>query len=117
MRRTTLQGRDIREITWDEFRALFLEKFFSRYSRDRRYQEFLALTQGGSSVEEYTRTLAELRRFSPLHDERDMAQRFVVGLSYCIRIHMVGLCCETVDRAIEAAMLVEGERELFRMEQ
>ena len=44
VRRTTLQGRDIREITWDEFRALFLEKFFPCYSRDRRYQEFLALT-------------------------------------------------------------------------
>ena len=44
VRRTTLQGRDIKEITWDEFRTLFLEKFFPRYSRDRRYQEFLALT-------------------------------------------------------------------------
>ena len=44
VRRTTLQDRDIREITWDEFRELFLEKFFPRYSKDRRYQEFLALT-------------------------------------------------------------------------
>ena len=77
VRRTTLQGHDIREITWDEFRALFLEKFFPRYSRDRCYQEFLALTQGDSTVEEYTHRFIELRRFSPHQDERDMAQRFM----------------------------------------
>ena len=96
---------------------MFLEKFFPRYSRDRRYQEFLTLTQGDSIVEEYTRRFAELRRFSPHQDERDMTQRFVAGLSYRIRIHVVGLCCETVDRAITTAMPVKGERELFRMEQ
>ena len=46
-----------------------------------------------------------------------MTQRFVANLSYRIRIHVVGLCCETVDRAITAAMSVEGEQELFRIEQ
>ena len=46
-----------------------------------------------------------------------MAQRFVTDLSYYIRIYVVGLCCETVDKAIAAAMSVEGERELFRTEQ
>ena len=68
-------------------------------------------------MEEYTRRFAELRRFSPHQDERDMTQRFVAGLSYHIRIHVVGLCCETVDWAITVAMLVEGEWELFRTEQ
>ena len=72
------------------------------------------MTHGDSTVEEYTRRFAELRRFSPHQDERDMTQRFVVGLSYRIRIHMVGLCCETVDKAITAAMSVEVERELFK---
>ena len=74
------------------------------------------MTQCDSTVEEYTRRFAELRRFSPHQDERDMMQRFVAGLSYRIRIHVAGLCCETVDRAIAAAMSVEGEQELFRME-
>ena len=74
------------------------------------------MTQGDSIVEEYTRRFVELRRFSPHQDERDMTQRFVADLSYCIRIYVVGLCCETVDRAIAAAMSVEGERELFRVE-
>ena len=68
-------------------------------------------------MEEYTRRFAELRRFSPHQDERDMTQRFMAGLSYNIRIHVVGLCYEMVDRAIVAAMSIEGERELFRMEQ
>ena len=68
-------------------------------------------------MEEYTRRFAELRRFSPHQDERDMTQRFVAGLSYRIRIHVVRLCREIVDWAITAAMSVEGERELFRTEQ
>ena len=42
--------------------------------------------------------------------------RYISGLSYRIRIHVVSLCCETVDRAIVAAMSIEAERELFRSE-
>ena len=60
-------------------------------------------------MEEYTHRFAELRRFSPHQDERDMTQRFVAGLSYYIHIHVVGLYYETMDRAIAAAMSVEGE--------
>ena len=45
-----------------------------------------------------------------------MAMRYISRLSYRIRIHVVSLCCETVDRAIAVAMLVEAERELFRSE-
>ena len=41
---------------------------------------------------------------------------YISGLSYHIRIHVVSLCCETIDRAITAAMSVEVERELFRSE-
>ena len=54
MEETTLRGRAVRDITWEEFRTLFLGKFFPHYSRDRRYQEFLSLSQGDMSVEEYT---------------------------------------------------------------
>ena len=68
-------------------------------------------------MEEYTRRFTELRRFQPHQYERDMTQRFVASLSYHIRIHVVGLCCEMVDRAIAAAMSVEGERELLKIEQ
>ena len=34
---TTLQDREVRDITWEEFKTLFLGKFFPCYSRDRRY--------------------------------------------------------------------------------
>ena len=66
------------------------------------------------SVEEYTSQFSELRRYAPHQDERDMAMRYISRLSYRIRIHVVSLCCETIDRAIAAAMSVEVERELFR---
>ena len=116
MEETTLRGRAVRDITWEEFRTLFLGKFFPRHSRDRRYQEFLSLSQGDLSVEEYTSRFSELRRYAPHQDERDMAMRYISGLSYRIRIHVVSLCCETINRAIAAAMLVEAERELFKSE-
>ena len=116
MEETTLQGRAVRDITWEEFRTLFLGKLFPHYFRDRRYQEFLSLSQGDLSVEEYTSRFSELRRYTPHQDERDMAMRYISGLSYRIRIHVVSLCCETVDRTITAAMSVEAERELFRSE-
>ena len=61
-------------------------------------------------MEEYTNQFSELRRYAPHQDERDMAMRYISGLSYRIRIHVVSLCCETVDRAIAAAMSVEAER-------
>ena len=67
-------------------------------------------------MEEYTSRFSELRRYAPHQDERDMDMRYISGLSYCIRIHVVSLCCETIDRAIATAMLVEAERELFRSE-
>ena len=54
MEETTLQGRAVRDITWEEFKTLFLGKFFPRYSRDRQYYEFLSLSHGDSLVEEYT---------------------------------------------------------------
>ena len=67
-------------------------------------------------MEDYTSRFSELRRFAPHQDEREMAMRYVLGLSYSIRIHIVSLCCETIERAITAAMSVEAERELFRIE-
>ena len=45
-----------------------------------------------------------------------MTMRYISGLSYCIRIHVVSLFCETVDQTITTAMSVEAERELFKME-
>ena len=61
-------------------------------------------------MEEYTSQFLELRRFTPHQDERDIAIKYISKLSYYIRIYVVSLCCETVDRAIIAAMSVEAER-------
>ena len=58
--RMSFGGREAREIQWVEFSQLFLEKFFPQHSRDRRYHEFLLLTQGSGSVEEYTMKFSEL---------------------------------------------------------
>ena len=67
-------------------------------------------------MEDYTSRFSELRRFALHQDEREMAMRYISELSYHIRIHLVSLCSENVDQAIAAAMSVEAERELFKIE-
>ena len=67
-------------------------------------------------MEDYTSRFLELRRFAPHQDERYMAMRYILGLSYHIRIHVVSLCCEIVDQDIVVAISVKIERELFKME-
>ena len=96
MEETTLQGRAVRDITWEEFQTLFLRKFFSRYSRDRRYQEFLSLSQGDLSVEEYTSRFSELRRYAPHQDEKDMAMRYREWLHSAqhVTVGSTGVVCE-----------------------
>ena len=58
-----------------------------------------------------------MRKFAPHQEEREMALRYISGLSYHIQIYMRGLCCETIDKAITAAMSMEAKRELFKIEQ
>ena len=48
-------------------------------------------------MEDYTSRFSELRRFAPHQDEREMAMRYILGLSYHIKIHVVSMCCETVN--------------------
>ena len=42
-------------------------------------------------MEEYTSSFIELRRFAPHQDKREVVMKYVLGLSYRIRIHVVSL--------------------------
>ena len=75
------------------------------------------MVQGDQSVEQYARRFYELSKFASHRDERELAMKFVDGLSNRIRMLVAGHCCDTMDKAIAAATSIEAERGLFLVEQ
>ena len=71
------------------------------------------MVQGDQSVEQYARRFYELSKFASHRDERELAMKFVDGLSNRIRVLVAGHYCDTVDKAIAAATSIEAERGLF----
>ena len=57
-------SRDLEEMTWEEFRGLFMEKYFSASARHTKAREFLELRQGTMTVLEYMAKFIELARFA-----------------------------------------------------
>ena len=53
---------DGRNLTWELFRNLFLEKYFSEDLRKRKEIEFLELKQGNMSVGEYAAKFEEMSK-------------------------------------------------------
>ena len=67
-------------------------------------------------MEEYAIEFFGSSRYVVSQDHRELARKFVSGLSGHIRMLVTLLYCETLDRAIAATMSVESERELFTLE-
>jgi N-glycosylase/DNA lyase len=51
-------------MTWEEFKTLFLNKYFPSNVKDQKEIEFLTLQQGDMTVDEYVATFESLARFS-----------------------------------------------------
>ena len=68
-------------------------------------------------MEQYARKCYDLSKYASNRDERELAMKFVDGLSSRIRMLVAGHCCDTVDKAIAAATSIESERGLFLVEQ
>ena len=73
--------------------------------------------QGDQSVEQYARKFYDLSKYASHRNKREMTMKFVDGLSSRIRMLVAGHCCDTVDKAIAAAMSMKAERGLFLAEQ
>ena len=63
-------------VTWDVFKEGFLEKYFPTEIQDKKEAEFLALTQGNMSVDQYADRFEELSRYYPayLHATSDRSK-------------------------------------------
>ncbi|XP_020230883.1 uncharacterized protein LOC109811530 [Cajanus cajan] len=72
------------QVNWENFKQLFLEKYFPRDVRLKKQVEFLEFKQGDNSVAEYVTKFEDLVRFCPMYDgvgnEEDKCVKFVSGL-------------------------------------
>ena len=75
-------GRNVNQITWEQFKESFYEKFFSGSLRYAKQQEFLKLEQGDMTVEQYDANFDMLSHFAPnvVRNEAARTDKFVSGL-------------------------------------
>ncbi|TYK18660.1 ty3-gypsy retrotransposon protein [Cucumis melo var. makuwa] len=82
-----MQGGDVGQITWQQFKESFYAKFFFTSLRDAKRQEYLNLEQGEMTVEQYDAEFDMLSRFAPemIATEAARADKFVRGLKLDIQ--------------------------------
>ena len=68
-------------------------------------------------MEQYARKFYDLSKYASHRDERELAMKFIDGLSSRIRMLVAGHCSDTVEKAIAAATSIKAERGLFLAEQ
>ena len=70
-------------VTWEIFKAAFLDRFFPREMREEKVTEFINLHQGGRSIHEYPLEFVKLFKYAPSldSDPRDEMNHFVTGVS------------------------------------
>ena len=56
-------SKDLETMTWDDFRRLFLGKYFPASARHCKGRDFLELRQGKKTILEYVARFTDLARF------------------------------------------------------
>ena len=108
-----MTSRDLETMTWDDFRRLFIRKYFSASARHAKAREFLELRQGMMTVLEYVDRFTELAHFGDDYVATDSAKvrRFEDGLKLSIRGKIVGHNLQDMDSMVSTALLIEREME------
>ena len=86
-------------MTWDDFRRLFMGKYFLAFARHAKAREFLELRQGTVTVLEYVARFTELAHFGDDYVAIDAAKvrKFEDGLKLSIRGKIVGHNLQDMD--------------------
>ena len=77
-------------MTWEEFRELFMSKFFLASARHAKAREFLELKQVSMTMLEYVAKFTELARFMDDYVATDMekVRKFEDGLKLSIKARL-----------------------------
>ena len=109
---------DVAQMSWEEFKTLFLAKYFPEVERDARREEFERLTQRGLTVAQYEARFTELSRYAEymVDSEAKKVYRFVRGLRPTIQSQLTVLMLTQYRDAVNRALVVErglDERQRF----
>ena len=85
--------RDFEAMTWEEFRELFMGKFFPVSAQHAKAREFLELKQGTMTVLRYVAKFTELARFTEDYVATDITKvrKLEDSLKLSIQGKIVGL--------------------------
>lgn len=114
---TVVKSKDETQMDWEEFEALFYDKYFPYVVKKALQREFLELKQGSLTVREYESRFSKLLRFAPAFDEELTARRFEEGLADHIGMYVVASTHKTLVEAVHCAMAVENSIEPYRLYQ
>ena len=98
-------------MTWDDFRRLFMGKYFPASARHAKAREFLELRQGTMTVLKYVDRFTELARFGDDYVATNVAKvrRFEDGLKLSIRGKIVGHNLQDMDSMVSTTLIIERE--------
>ncbi|KAI3470676.1 hypothetical protein Pfo_027339 [Paulownia fortunei] len=111
---------NMEELTWERFKTIFYDKYFTRDARSLRVKEFLELKQGGMSVCDYVRKFEQGCKYVPYiaRDNNEKMDHFLRGLNHEIRrdvrMSSVTEFRELVDKALMADL---DEKEIEKFQQ
>ncbi|XP_012837830.1 PREDICTED: uncharacterized protein LOC105958366 [Erythranthe guttata] len=101
-------GIDLANTTWEAFKVLFFEKYFSKNVRAQKLKEFLELKQGNLTVAEFTRRFEQGSLYAPFisKDDTEKMNHYLRGLNPIIkrdvRLTSASTFRGVVDKALEA---------------
>jgi hypothetical protein len=100
-----------RTLTWQEFRHLFMDKYFPLIFRHALEHDFLQLTQRGITVIEYEAEFSELARYALelVPDEETRIRRFLRGLKIALQHRVSLLDLHSYSEAVHRALVAEQE--------
>ncbi|XP_056695154.1 uncharacterized protein [Spinacia oleracea] len=98
------------EFGWSEFATKLKEKFYPDEVRWQKQEEFLSLSQGSFSIQEYTNKFTALSRFANVVvlTEAETVKRYIKNMDPKVRTHVLSSGSKTFQGAYEIALSIHA---------
>ncbi|XP_057969443.1 uncharacterized protein LOC131158593 [Malania oleifera] len=97
-------------MTWSRFRKIFFKRYFLAIVRSAKAAEFLHLTQGQMTIQQYAARFIELSRFAPylVPNEERKARKFKEGLRHNLFKQVIGFRAQIFTEVVDRAVVIES---------
>ena len=99
-----------KQVTWEQFREAFFQKYYPRTVRFQIVEEFIQLKQGERPVEEYEHEFTRLSHFAPniVRTDEAKTERFINGLNWDIQGHVSAHASLNYAEAVKVATVIDN---------